>query len=63
MKKITKMYMGRASKKKKEKLISHLNLNLVVLHDSSLSLSAAYFSIVCITDRRNLLFRSIELDS
>ena len=29
--------------KTKEKLISHLNLNLVVLHDSSLSLPTAHF--------------------
>ena len=47
---------GKGMSKIKEKLISHLNLNLVVLHDSSLSLSAAHFFIICTTDRNNLLF-------
>ena len=47
---------GNGISKIKEKLISHLNLNLFVLHDSSLSLSAAHFFIICTTDRRNLPF-------
>ena len=39
------------------------NLNLVVLYESSLSLSAAHFFILCTTDKRKLhFFRSLELD-
>ena len=48
---------GEGISKNKEKLISHLNLNLVVLHDSSFPPSAARFYIVCATDKRKVLFK------
>ena len=57
------IYLGRVSQIIKEKSISHLNLYLVVLHDSSLSLSAAHFFIVCATDRRKLLFKANGIGS
>ena len=50
---------GKSVSKIKGKLVSHLNLNLVVLHDWSLSLSA--FSIVCSTRKRKLLFQIIGI--
>ena len=48
---------GKGISKIKEKLISHLYLiNLVIMHDSSPSLSAAHFFILCTTGRRKFLF-------
>ena len=46
---------GKSVSKIKGKVVSHINLNLVVMHDLSLSLSA--FSIVCSTSKRKLLFQ------
>ena len=46
---------GKSVSKIKGKVVSHLNLNLVVMHDLSLSLST--FSIVCSTSKRKLLFQ------
>ena len=48
--------MGEALKNKKKKLTMHLNLNLVVLHESILSLSAEYVFMVCTTDKGNIFF-------
>ena len=43
------------------KIGEELNLNLVVLHDSSLSLPTANFFIFCTTDKIKLLFQINEI--
>ena len=54
---------GKGISKNKEKLISHLNLNLVVLLNWNVLLSAAHLFSVFTTDKRKYFFRSTKLDS